>query len=226
MQFNKALLPYYGFLFINLSDPTQACNPKNAPSDMLTIGDDGPADPETLGYTLNHFGLIANNITAMMDFYGDVLGMRHIFTFHCSKDYDVVYMGYSHGGKNGTGFQTGDELFAEKTNIEGLVEFVVLKDSPTKNPASTSKTNTFSHIGLVVPDIKKTQARLQQYEVKIIKAVGQDAETPGPVANAYGLGGDIAKARAALAGIDIIGFKNFILAEDPDGNLVEIQQQV
>ena len=34
------------------------------------------------------------------------------------------YMSLSHGGKNGTGYQTGEELTREKNNSEGLIEFI------------------------------------------------------------------------------------------------------
>lgn len=64
-------------------------------------------------------------------------------------------MGYSHGGKNGTGYQTGSELFAQKTNIEGLLEMTHFKRSEGNSSAdevepSTKMANTFSHVGLVV----------------------------------------------------------------------------
>lgn len=84
-------------------------------------------------------------------------------------------VGYSHGGKNGTGYQSGEELYSEKTNIEGLLEFV---GPPKANqnpqvPATTKRLNTFSHVGLVVPDTQKVEKRLKKFGIKILKAVGE-----------------------------------------------------
>lgn len=111
--------------------PSQA-NPSDGPS-PLTIGTDGPAPPATIGYTINHFALLVNNLTATRRFYGDILGMRHIFTFQASPTYSVMYMGHAQGGKNGTGYMTGAELFAQKDNIEGLIEFVYLETNNVRN---------------------------------------------------------------------------------------------
>jgi lactoylglutathione lyase len=111
-----------------------SCSPSQAnPSDGLTIGTDGPAPPATIGYTINHFALLVNNLTATRHFYGDILGMRHIFTFQASPTYSVMYMGHAQGGKNGIGYMTGAELFAQKDNIEGLIEFVYLETNNVRN---------------------------------------------------------------------------------------------
>lgn len=91
-----------------------ACGHHDTSSPSFEVGNDGPADPATLGYTINHFALLTSNITVMKQFYGEVLGMRTIFSYGAGTPYEVLYMGYSHGGKNGTGFQSGEELFAEK----------------------------------------------------------------------------------------------------------------
>jgi hypothetical protein len=70
-----------------------ACQPlaERQSSDAFVLGDDGPADPATLGYTLNHMALVVNDMEAMMHFYGKILGMRHIFTYHATPKYDIVY---------------------------------------------------------------------------------------------------------------------------------------
>lgn len=195
------------------------------------LGDDGPADLETLGYTLNHFGLAVNDMDAMKYFYGEVLGMRTLFTFQASPEYEIVYMGYSHGGKNGTGYQTGSELFAQKTNIEGLLELTSFTPNATgaadKLEPSTKRANTFSHVGLIVPDIQQTQARLERYGVTILKASGTTLEYNSPGAEAFGFGeASKSEADSAIEGTLSIGFQDFLLAADPDGNLVEIQVQV
>lgn len=73
-----------------------ACSLENFNVTGFTFGSDQPSDPATLGYTINHMALIVNNLTASMNFYGDVLGMRHIFTYAASDAYSFTYMGYSH----------------------------------------------------------------------------------------------------------------------------------
>lgn len=190
------------------------------------MGIDGPADIATNGYNLNHLGLIISNATATLHFYGKILGMRHIFTFHASPAYDIIYMGYSHGGKNGTAYQSGSELYAEKTNSEGLIEFIYPKNATTKLEASTVRANTFSHVGLVVPDVRKAEERMREYGVEILKAVGTFPGGDDPAAKVFGLGDSVEVAEEALAGIALIGFEDFLIVKDPDGNAVEIQQQV
>lgn len=87
-------------------------------------GNDGPADAATLGYTLNHHALLVKNLTTTRDFYGDVLGMRHIFTFELNPKWSLMFMGHAQGGKNGTGFQDAETLGLERGNREGLLEFL------------------------------------------------------------------------------------------------------
>lgn len=87
-------------------------------------GNDGPADPATLGYTLNHHALLVSNLTTTRDFYGDVLGMRHIFTFELNPNWSLMFMGHAQGGKNGTGFQDATTMELERGNREGLLEFL------------------------------------------------------------------------------------------------------
>ncbi|KAI1844486.1 hypothetical protein JX265_010019 [Neoarthrinium moseri] len=207
--------------------PVSACAIGGRASDDFIIGNDPPADPATIGYTINHFSLVANNITASVDFYGRILGMRHVFTFHASPEYQVTYLGHSQGGKNGTGYQTGEELLREKTNTGGLIELLYFKGTNGTIEASTRSPNTFGHVGLIVPDIQATQSRMEDNGVNILKRVGEDlAVEDGPVARAFGLGGDVESARvAALAGIRGIGFNGFLIITDPDGNLIEVQPQ-
>jgi lactoylglutathione lyase len=95
----------------------------------LTTGTDGPADPATIGFTIGHFALLVNDLAATRHFYGDALGLRHIFTYNSSEEYTIMYMGHAQGGKNGTGYQTGEEMFSEVFNMEGLIEFIEFKVS-------------------------------------------------------------------------------------------------
>jgi lactoylglutathione lyase len=90
----------------------------------MTIGTDGPADPATVGFNLNHLGIQVSNVTASREFYGDVLGLRHIFTFNASENFTIVYMGYAQGGRNKTGYQTGAELARDQWNSDGLLELL------------------------------------------------------------------------------------------------------
>ena len=210
-----------------------ACEPQgnSSASEQFTMGSDGPADAATIGYNINHVGLNVNDLDAAMHFYGKVLGMRHIFTYQVSPILELVYLGFSVGGKNGTGFQTSEELYKQEDNTAGLLELLHRKDCndsvPAEPlPASTRVPNTLCHIGLVVPDIAATEKRMQEFDVPILKRTGVDPQTKGPMANAFGVG-DVSEAEGEeiVVGLEAIGFKFALIVEDPDGNVVEIMQQ-
>jgi lactoylglutathione lyase len=93
----------------------------------FTPGDDGPADVATTGYFVNHVALLVSNMTATREWYTKVFGMRHIFTVDLSEYYQIMYMGHSQGGRNGTGFQSGAEMNRDKNNMAGLMEFQTYK---------------------------------------------------------------------------------------------------
>ena len=83
---------------------------------------------------------------------------------------------------------------------------------------------------MIVPDVLAAQNRMEQLGVTIVKKIGDEAALNSPVAEAFGLGSnDTSSGEAELentiAGIAMIGFSQFLLVEDPDGNLIEIQQQ-
>ena len=92
-------------------------------------------------------------------------------------------------------------------------------------PSSTAVPNTFSHLGLVVPDTVATEKRLREFGVHIVKPVGGlDIPHGGDVSNAFGFDGSTDKEMDdSLIGIAGFGFDKFLLATDPDGNLLEIQ---
>ncbi|KEF60730.1 uncharacterized protein A1O9_02291 [Exophiala aquamarina CBS 119918] len=208
-----------------------ALEPRQDSTDFLTVGKDGPADQETLGYNLNHLSLIVHNLTASMEFYGNVLGMRHLFTAQLTPSYSVTYMGHAHGGKNGTGYQTGEELLREKNNAAGLLEFQYFANSEDKNlTATTQRPNTFSHIGLIVPSLEKAQERMEKFGVKISKRIGQSAEGIASVENALGAGEYATKNQTErdllIKGQELVGFAQLLTVEDPDGNMIEVQQLV
>jgi lactoylglutathione lyase len=199
-------------------------------ADFLTVGKDGPADQETIGYSLNHLSLIVSNLTASIDFYGNVLGMRHIFTAQLSPSCSITYMGHAHGGKNGTGYQTGEELLREKNNAAGMLEFQYFANSEdTGLTASTQRPNTFSHIGLMVPSLEKAQERMERFGVNITKRIGLSAEGIASIENALGFGEFATKNQTErdllIKGQDLIGFALLLAIEDPDGNLIQRWQE-
>ena len=93
---------------------------QNASSGDFVLGTDGPPDEETIGFNINHLCLVVNDLDASVHFYGKILGMRHIFTYRASETYTIVYMGYSRGGEDGKGFQTGEELNKAKMYVLSL----------------------------------------------------------------------------------------------------------
>lgn len=142
----------------------------------------------------------------------------------------MTYMGYSQGGRNGTGFQTGAEMAVAKNNMYGLLELVQFNVSDDRLIASTERTNTFGHVGLVVPDVAEAQTYLEARGVAILKRVGEAVEDfTGPVPNSMGIGEfaglHLEAKRALVKAQGLIGFEMFLMVTDPDGNVVEIQQQ-
>ncbi|KAL4805878.1 hypothetical protein BDV18DRAFT_14272 [Aspergillus unguis] len=209
-----------------------ACDPDTSdPSGVFTVGTDGPAPPETLGYFINHFGLLTTDLSALKSFYQDILGMRLIFHVQLTDSYSVTYLGHAQGGRNGTGYQTGAELNRDKNNISGLLEIVQFNVSDDTLLGSTKRTNTFGHVGLIVPDIVKAQEYLTSKGVETLKPYGQPIQTfTGPVNNAFGIGeyagAHHAAKQALMDAQGLIGTPALLMVADPDGNLVEIQQQV
>jgi lactoylglutathione lyase len=99
------------------------------------------------------------------------------------------------------------------------------------SPATTDATNTFSHVGVVVPDIEATQARLDQYSgYEMLKRLNDPVPRSCKLANAMNLGENVVaqlydeEFQQILAIFDVINAP-FIFVADPDGNVVEIQPQ-
>lgn len=218
---------------------TNACNLEARQDDaaaadnsFFTVGTDGPARPETLGFFLNHLSLIVSNLTASKEFYGNVLGMRHMFTVQLSPHYSVTYMGHAQGGRNGTGFQSGEELLRNKNNAAGLLEFQFLDDAADQEErlASTRRANTFSHLGLIVPSLEKAQEWFDSHGVNVTKRIGESASENDGVRNALGIGEaaltNQTEADLLNQGQEMVGFPQLVVIEDPDGNMVEVQQLV
>lgn len=188
-----------------------------------TVGTDSRAPPETSGYALNHFALIVTDMPAIRHFYGDVLGLRHIVTHEVSPTYHVTYMGYP---TNEPGFQTGEEMLKNLRFREGLLEFLhpidrVGKSSEFRAKNDGVKLRGYSHLGIVVPDVKAAERRMQEMGVPILKALGVSAIEPGSsVAEWWGL--EEAHAIEAKPGIRAMKFENILLVLDPEGNVVEV----
>ncbi|KAH7121176.1 Glyoxalase/Bleomycin resistance protein/Dihydroxybiphenyl dioxygenase [Dendryphion nanum] len=195
-------------------------------------GTDGPADQATSGYFVNHIGLLVSNITASREWYTTVLGMRHVFTIRLNEYYTIMYMAHAQGGRSGQGYQTGAELARDKNNLAGLVEF--MQYHPTSKDVKFTPTpqNTLSHMGLIVPDLSAAQARFEKLNVTIVKRVGELDITPETgnraFAGAWGIHDLGSKEtqeilRIVSPGLVAMGFKEFVLIADPDGNLFEVQ---
>ncbi|KAF6785741.1 lactoylglutathione lyase [Colletotrichum musicola] len=195
------------------------------------LGTDAPADYATTGYFINHLCITVRNLTESVDFYSGVFGLRKLFTLHVSEHFTITYMGHSHGGKNGTGYQTALELNREKNNAEGLIE-LIHADVPQKElKSSTEQPNTFAHIGMVVPDIQATRKRLEALPgVEVLKKHGDTIPIGGKVAAATGLHPEVisqlseAELKQISTTLDAAN-KELIFVADPDGNLIEIQAQ-
>ncbi|KAL3473509.1 hypothetical protein BJX99DRAFT_197580 [Aspergillus californicus] len=222
-------------LLLGLSMAVQwasACGPTDddPTGGLFQVGEDGPAPPETLGYFINHVGLLTTNLDRLKHFYGDILGMRLIFDVQLTPEFTITYMGHTQGGRNGTGFQTGAELNRDKNNLAGLLEIVTFNVSDDTLLGSLNRTNTFGHIGLIVPDIVAAQDYLDSQGVEIVKRFGEPIKTfTGPVNNAFGIGEfagvHLAAKQALMDAQGLIGLPLLMMIADPDGNLVEIQQQ-
>jgi lactoylglutathione lyase len=80
-----------------------------------------------------------------------VFGLRLVFNYRATRKLCIAYMAHSHGGRNGTGFQTASEMNRDKNNLEGWIERVHYEDTAAALLGSTAKTSTLSYIGLIVP---------------------------------------------------------------------------
>lgn len=233
------------FLGLQLLSSAKACSPPNiAPSNTtgpapayptVVVGSDDPADLATTGFTLSHFSLNVNNLTASVDFYTKVFGMRLIFEFWATEKMAISYLAHSHGGKNGTAYQTVSELNRNKNNMEGLLELIYYDyDGAEQHSSTIQSDNTFSHLGMVVPDIAAAGKRFEDHDVTVLRASGAPAteEFEERLSRVYGIRGVWGQDKQVA--IDVL---NTILQNVPavstilpfitdlDGNLIEVQPQ-
>ncbi|EGX96466.1 Glyoxalase/bleomycin resistance protein/dioxygenase [Cordyceps militaris CM01] len=197
----------------------------------IDLGSDAAADAATTGYFINHVSLNVRNLTASLAFYQAALGLRHIITVRATPRLSVAYLGHAHGGRNGTRLPDGRaSCCATRTTRRALVEMLFL-DVPRRGIASPSEhTNAVGHLGVVVPDVVAAQARLEEQGVRLLKRVGEDTPTTGPLAISQGFAPDVyrqvppGEQRAIEAVLNEMN-RRFIYAQDPDGNILEIQPQ-
>jgi lactoylglutathione lyase len=217
-MFRRAL-SYFGlFIFAAM-----ACVPSN--NTGLIFGPDTPADPLTTGYFINHVALNVNNLDKMMEFYIRVFGMRHIFTFNLTPHITFTYMSHSQGGRNGSAYQTTEEILRYKNNNAGHMELVHLNVDKEDLPGSSLKASTMHHIGIIVPDLEATQSRLELYNVTIYKKINEPMPSTGPLSDKFSLGDatNLSDEEFALLQAVMSEFnRETIFASDPDGNLLEI----
>lgn len=185
------------------------------------------------GYGINHLALIVHDITRSLDFYTRAAGLSHLFTYTPAgaEFVKIVYMGHNNNNTAIDGpFASCEEFTAQKNSIKGLLELLYLENSTYTPRASTNLTNTFSHIGLIVPNITETQRRMKDLKVKILKPLGVLPGLEGPVANAYGFGklstGNLCdeEKEAIIQGLIPSGTLEHLFVSDPDGNVIEIQE--
>ena len=192
-------------------------------------GDDLPSDPATTGYFINHLCINVRNTTESINWYNKAFGLRLMFTLQASEHFAISYMGHSHGGRNGTGYQTSEEMNRQKNNIEGLIEMLNLDYADWDLPSGIRAPNTFSHIGMVVPNITDTQARLEAMDANIIKGAGETFTLDGAFADGTGFtqaGDAISQEEIDLIMQTLVPINTpLILVADPDGNVIEVQNQ-
>ncbi|SPJ86738.1 uncharacterized protein FTOL_11763 [Fusarium torulosum] len=232
------VLPYllFGAQLLCSVTPHSILNiqPREGQYPYPVLGTDEASNLLTIGYFINHLAITTRNLTASVEFYSDVLGFRKLFTLQLSKTYSITYLGHAQGGRNGTGYQTALEMNREKNNAQGLIEIYYV-DVPVKNIESASqRANTFGHVGIVVPDTKALQGRLDTMpHIDVIKKFGEpfvDLGTDSVVGPAIGLSqGVVAQLSSEEREAIVRGFGNsvdpLIFLTDPDGNFVELQPQ-
>jgi len=192
----------------------------------IDFGPEDAADPATTGIFINHAALNVNNLTRSTEFYSEVFGMRLMFTYRLTRYMTVAYMAHSGGGKNGSAYQTTEELIRYKNNAGGKLELVYLNTTGKDVPGPTTMTNTFSHIGIIVPDLAAIQDRLEKYGVTIYKRTGEPMPTDGYMGNPFSFGDATELTPEDWTDIqEEMGKINYlnIFASDPDGNVLEIQ---
>ena len=112
-----------------------------------------------------------------------------------------------------------------KNNNGGHLEFVYLNTTGEDIPSLAEQTSTFSHVGIIVPDVEAVQERLEDYGVTIYKKVGEPMPVDGYLSRPSSLGDasnlsseEFAAFQEAMTQLNQLN----VFAADPDGNLLEI----
>ena len=120
-------------------------------------------------------------------------------------------------------------MIREKNHRPGRIE-MQFHDDPRAIAALTSSSevsNTFSHVGLIVPDIPAALKRFEALGVNILSRPG-DSPAPGSaIYKAFGAGfleaGD--PETDALIAVFTGITQEVIFVQDPDGNVIELHPQ-
>ncbi|KAF2231407.1 hypothetical protein EV356DRAFT_579223 [Viridothelium virens] len=223
-----SLLQLFSITLVILPRLTQAClghallQKRQLPGLNITLGNSDPQPPATVGYNLNHLAIAVPNLTASMDFYVNALGFREMFTLPITETNSFTYLAYPQGGRNGTGYQTAEEMTRQKNNAEGLLEIVYSESNNNAAAPHPSNGLGFSHLGFIVPSVTDTQSRLENFKATIVKRSGEPF-TEEILQKYFGVqAGQVSQQQVAELG-DI--FTSLLLALDPTGYLLEFQQQ-
>lgn len=213
---------------------TRACAPphdytKRAEYPWAEPGDDVPSDPATIGYFSNHFSLNVRNMTETVNWYREAFGYRLLFNLHISENFAIAYIGHAHGGRNGSGYQTSQEINLERNNREGLIELVELKHPDWDMPSGLRAPNTFSHIGMVVSNSTVTYEKLKAMGANILKPPGEAFVLEGwfGIGTGFDQAGDfISPEEKDLIMESLLPVNTPTLwVADPDGNVIEVLNQ-
>ncbi len=66
---------------------------------------------------------------------------------------------------------------------------------------------------------------MEAHNVTIVKRVGDPVDLNGVIPPAFGVP-DPASRDAAIPGVEQLGFLAFLIIADPDGNILEVQEQI
>lgn len=210
--------------------PELSPNTTGPQKDTFFFPSDCDLKPAFKDYNINHLSLVTNNLTRAITFYEKVIGLQHIFTYNPIPKYHVAYLGH-----NTAGFTSCGEFAQRKSEIKGLVEFLYLEGATNSPLPTMKKPNTYSHFGLVVPDVSVAEERAAEWGGKLIKKAGEELDvTNNELANAYGLGveaigalddGELEAIAEAFKDARTGAIQSAFVT-DPDGNLIEIQPPV
>ncbi|KAJ5173452.1 hypothetical protein N7492_006045 [Penicillium capsulatum] len=176
-----------------------------------------PQDEATAHYRLNHLALRITDPARSLHFYGDLLGMRVIFTFN-GGPFTIYYLG--HPPPNTENLQEWAQSTANFPNLmatQGLLELYHVHQPDETQSRTVSTGNTpphlgFQHLGFTVPDVRAAVERLREAGVTIRKETGECSRESIPLSDweaEQGMGrGEIHANYARI-------FEHFAMIEDP-----------